>query len=32
MDLRTLKDHLQNGVVVDDGIWAEVLALAGWKA
>jgi 3-dehydro-L-gulonate 2-dehydrogenase len=32
MDLRTRKDHLQNGVVVDDGVWAEVLALAGRKA
>jgi len=26
---RTRKDHLANGIVVDDGVWAEVLALAG---
>lgn len=27
--LRTRLDHQANGVVVDDGVWAEVLALAG---
>lgn len=26
---RTRKEHLANGIVVDDGVWAEVLALAG---
>jgi 3-dehydro-L-gulonate 2-dehydrogenase len=30
--LRTRHDHLANGVVVDDGVWAEVLALAGRSA
>jgi 3-dehydro-L-gulonate 2-dehydrogenase len=30
--LRTRIDHLKNGVVVDDSVWAEVLALAGRKA
>ncbi len=29
---RTRKDHLANGIVVDDGVWAEVLALAGRSA
>ena len=26
--LRTRADHLANGIVVDDGVWAEVVALA----
>jgi 3-dehydro-L-gulonate 2-dehydrogenase len=26
---RTRKEHLENGIIADDGIWAEVLALAG---
>jgi 3-dehydro-L-gulonate 2-dehydrogenase len=30
--LRTRKEHRANGIVVDDGVWAEVLALAGKKA
>ncbi len=29
---RTRKDQLANGIVVDDGVWAEVLALAGRNA
>jgi 3-dehydro-L-gulonate 2-dehydrogenase len=29
--LRTRQDHLKNGVIVDDGIWADVLALTGGK-
>ncbi|MBS1228826.1 MAG: hypothetical protein H6R17_2103, partial [Proteobacteria bacterium] len=28
---RIRKDHRANGIVVDDGVWAEVLALAGRK-
>jgi 3-dehydro-L-gulonate 2-dehydrogenase len=27
--LRTRREHLLNGIVADDGVWAEVLALAG---
>lgn len=27
--LRIRADHLKNGVVVDDGVWAEILVLAG---
>jgi 3-dehydro-L-gulonate 2-dehydrogenase len=27
--LRTRADHRRNGIVVDDGVWADVLALAG---
>jgi 3-dehydro-L-gulonate 2-dehydrogenase len=30
--LRIRADHLENGVVVDDGIWTEVLGLAGRSA
>jgi 3-dehydro-L-gulonate 2-dehydrogenase len=29
---RTRKDHLANGIIADDGVWAEVLALAGRSA
>jgi len=28
-EVRTREDHLKNGIVVDDGVWAEVLGLAG---
>ena len=27
--LRTRKDHLSQGIIVDDGVWKEVLGLAG---
>ena len=27
--LRIRTEHRANGVIVDDGVWAEVLALAG---
>lgn len=30
--LRTRKEHLANGILVDDGVWKEVLALAGRSA
>ena len=30
--LRIRAEHRANGVVVDDGVWAEVLALAGRTA
>ncbi len=30
--VRTRKDHLANGVLADEGVWAEVLALAGRSA
>jgi 3-dehydro-L-gulonate 2-dehydrogenase len=29
---RTRKEHLANGVIADEGVWAEVLALAGRSA
>lgn len=32
MEVRTRADHLANGIIVDDGVWAEVLALAGRSA
>ncbi len=32
IEVRVRKDHLENGIVVDDGVWAEVLALAGRSA
>ena len=30
--VRTRKEHLANGVLADEGVWAEVLALAGRSA
>jgi 3-dehydro-L-gulonate 2-dehydrogenase len=32
IEVRVRKDHLENGIVVDDGVWAEVQALAGRSA
>ncbi|MEF2070083.1 3-dehydro-L-gulonate 2-dehydrogenase [Consotaella aegiceratis] len=29
IEVRVRKDHLENGIVVDDGVWTEVVALAG---
>jgi 3-dehydro-L-gulonate 2-dehydrogenase len=30
--VRTREEHLANGVLADEGVWAEVLALAGRSA
>ncbi len=30
--LRTRKEHLDNGIIADDGVWAQVLELAGRSA